>query len=345
MNEKEGPRLGRGLNDMLGEASLIRAGTGSRPSGGGYILAPVEALEPAPWMEKAGPDLSRVERLAESVRSHGVLEPVLIRKSGDDRYVLLHGHTRFTAACRAGFTAVPARVVELDDKDAILLYAEERLSQGADEDVRNAIRSYMTENQLWPADEVERLVPPLPTPEPVPATAAEAETADHAARDHHAVLVFALLALFFLITTVLLFFRTPEPFAGEAAAVADIGEAAEGIDGQWAWMRSFGLPGASAEAGPGVLTLVCGKSLFEDQALSPEGRAFAGILAERMADRPEPLAATLTGEGPEGIARAASLLSVVHAVRPELRSRLSMQAGDDSRHNGSVTVMLAREER
>lgn len=71
----------------------------------------------------------RLEDMIDSVKTHGVLTPVIVRKSGD-RYEMLAGHNRTNAAKLAGLTTVPAIVKEdISDEDAYVYVVETNLMQ------------------------------------------------------------------------------------------------------------------------------------------------------------------------------------------------------------------------
>lgn len=71
----------------------------------------------------------RLEDMIDSVKTHGVLTPVIVRKSGD-RYEMLAGHNRTNAARLAGLTTVPAIVKEdVSDEDAYVYVVETNLMQ------------------------------------------------------------------------------------------------------------------------------------------------------------------------------------------------------------------------
>ena len=69
-----------------------------------------------------------LEALAESIRSHGVLEPLLVRKAGEG-YEIIAGERRYRAAKLAGLEAVPAIVLEVDEKTAQAIALMENLQR------------------------------------------------------------------------------------------------------------------------------------------------------------------------------------------------------------------------
>ncbi|GLV49358.1 Chromosome-partitioning protein Spo0J [Thermus aquaticus] len=95
--------------------------------GGGRLL-PLEALSPRPQPRRRFEEAS-LKALAESVRAHGVLEPLLVRPLGDGKYAIVAGERRYRAARMAGLSEVPVRVVELSEKEAKLFALVENLQR------------------------------------------------------------------------------------------------------------------------------------------------------------------------------------------------------------------------
>lgn len=71
----------------------------------------------------------RFEDMVDSIRSFGVIQPVIVRKKERGRYEILAGHNRTNAAKQAGLSLVPAVVVEADDELAALIVTETNLVQ------------------------------------------------------------------------------------------------------------------------------------------------------------------------------------------------------------------------
>ena len=107
--------LGRGLSALLGEdnedyAALDRLRT-SRD-------LPIEALKPNPLQPRRRFEDAELESLAESIRAHGILQPILVRRSGE-AYEIVAGERRWRAAQRAQLHQVPVIVKELSDDRVI----------------------------------------------------------------------------------------------------------------------------------------------------------------------------------------------------------------------------------
>jgi ParB family transcriptional regulator, chromosome partitioning protein len=121
MNVKDRPRLGRGLKSLIShpvgimspampEAGGQGAATGSTPlpvNGDRFLEVDVTLIDPNPHQPRATMDPTALQELAASIRSSGILQPVIL-KPVDGRYQLVAGHRRTEAARIAGLTKVPA---------------------------------------------------------------------------------------------------------------------------------------------------------------------------------------------------------------------------------------------
>jgi ParB family transcriptional regulator, chromosome partitioning protein len=95
--------LGRGLDALLPEATAVMSGGKEQ-----VFTCPIERLLPQKGQPRQHFDDARLEELAQSIREHGVLEPVIVRRAGDvatpgmDRYEIIAGERRWRAAQKAG---------------------------------------------------------------------------------------------------------------------------------------------------------------------------------------------------------------------------------------------------
>ncbi len=82
---------------------------------------PVSQIEANPFQPRQVFSEAELEDLASSLREHGVLQPVLVRPLGDNRFQLIAGERRWRASSRAGLEAIPAIVRQVDDQTALEL--------------------------------------------------------------------------------------------------------------------------------------------------------------------------------------------------------------------------------
>jgi ParB family chromosome partitioning protein len=110
--------LGRGLSALLGEDTEDYAALDKiRPPRD----LPIEFLVPSPFQPRRRFDDEAQRSLVESVRQHGVLQPILVRRTGDDpaSYEIVAGERRWRAAQAAQLTRVPVMVKDLEDREAL----------------------------------------------------------------------------------------------------------------------------------------------------------------------------------------------------------------------------------
>ena len=118
-----GRALGRGLDALLGPG----------PGGSGEARAgreiPVEMIRRSPWQPRRRLDAEALDELTRSVRAHGVVQPVVVRPVGEERYELVAGERRWRAAQAAGLATVPAVVREIPDEAALSIAIIENIQR------------------------------------------------------------------------------------------------------------------------------------------------------------------------------------------------------------------------
>lgn len=135
--------LGRGLGALIPGAVTPPRPAPAPP------LEPTAAVAPAPVEARSGPaeiaidriqpnpeqprrvfDPAELERLAESIRQHGVLQPVVVRRAGDDGgYELVVGERRWRAARAAGLAAIPAVIADLAPSERLAVALVENVQR------------------------------------------------------------------------------------------------------------------------------------------------------------------------------------------------------------------------
>jgi ParB family transcriptional regulator, chromosome partitioning protein len=121
-----GPRLGRGLAALLGDAAVQ-----APPQGATVRQVPLDLLEPNPFQPRSSIDPAALEELAQSIRLRGILQPLLVRPhpATDGRYQIVAGERRWRAAGAAGLHEVPALVNEMTDTEAAAVALVENLQR------------------------------------------------------------------------------------------------------------------------------------------------------------------------------------------------------------------------
>ena len=106
--------LGRGLDALLGDDDQAPAGAGDSLRN----LA-LDEIEPGRYQPRTHVDHEALSELAESIKTQGVMQPILVRPLGAGRYEIIAGERRWRAARLAGLTAVPALVKDISDTQAL----------------------------------------------------------------------------------------------------------------------------------------------------------------------------------------------------------------------------------
>jgi ParB family chromosome partitioning protein len=109
--------LGRGLNALLHTVETATVGLAE---------VAVDEIDANPFQPRRTFSAEKLKELADSIRSSGVVQPVLLRRA-DGRYQVIAGERRLRAAREAGLATIPAVVRELGDRDALELALTENL--------------------------------------------------------------------------------------------------------------------------------------------------------------------------------------------------------------------------
>jgi ParB family transcriptional regulator, chromosome partitioning protein len=119
-------RLGRGLEALLGREDGGFEGGSNETSE--LLQIAVDQIDPNPFQPRRHFDPQEITALADSLRQHGMLQPVLVRSAGD-RYQLIAGERRLRASIEAHLHEVPARVLVLDDQRVFEIAMVENLQR------------------------------------------------------------------------------------------------------------------------------------------------------------------------------------------------------------------------
>jgi ParB family chromosome partitioning protein len=134
--------LGRGLGALIPQRQTPHQAPPD--SATGLLEIPVSLISPNPLQPRKTFNEASIEELARSVREHGIVQPLVVTRSGD-RYKLIAGERRFRAAQKAGLTTVPVVVKEaIGESDALQVALIENIQR---EDL-NPIEEAMAYHQL-----------------------------------------------------------------------------------------------------------------------------------------------------------------------------------------------------
>ena len=115
--------LGKGLGALLGDFD-----EGSQEENGLKKL-PLHKIEPNPDQPRRDFDPEELEELAESIRTHGVIQPLTVREMPNGYYQIIAGERRWRASRLAGLEEIPAVIIAADDKKAMELALIENLQR------------------------------------------------------------------------------------------------------------------------------------------------------------------------------------------------------------------------
>ncbi len=129
-NPKKKSALGRGLGALL-ESSDTDITTKNTPvaSPGGVALIPIDAIEANPFNPRTNFEKEALNELRDSIKIHGIIQPLTLRKLGKDRYQLISGERRFRASQLAGLTEVPAYIRVANDQTMLEMALVENIQR------------------------------------------------------------------------------------------------------------------------------------------------------------------------------------------------------------------------
>jgi len=113
------PALGRGLSALLENAktdiTTRNIGDGA-PVVNSVSIVKISAIETNPFQPRTNFEENALQELSDSIKQHGIIQPLTVRKLGYDKYQLISGERRFRASQMAGLTDVPAYIRVADDQ-------------------------------------------------------------------------------------------------------------------------------------------------------------------------------------------------------------------------------------
>lgn len=124
MMKKKG--LGRGLEALLGESIDLSGQTSKNSTSTELKLSQLQRGKYQPRNIMLESDL---EELAQSIRTQGIMQPLLVRNIGQDRYEIIAGERRFRAAGMVGLETVPVLIKNVDDQTAAAMALIENMQR------------------------------------------------------------------------------------------------------------------------------------------------------------------------------------------------------------------------
>lgn len=143
MSNKEPRGLGRGLGAILGDSAsldqlrkpvgyvnkeIVGARTASEGSAD-IVRIPADLIEPNPFQPRMSFDTEALEELTASIRSLGLIQPITVRKTGEDKYQIISGERRFRACKAAGMDMIPAYIRSASDQSMLEMAIVENIQR------------------------------------------------------------------------------------------------------------------------------------------------------------------------------------------------------------------------
>ncbi|MFA5684449.1 MAG: ParB/RepB/Spo0J family partition protein [Lysobacteraceae bacterium] len=118
--------LGRGLDVLLGgHDEPVQTEDGSAS----LRTLPIERLQPGKYQPRTQMDAGRLQELADSIKAQGLIQPIVIRPLGRERYEIVAGERRWRAAQLASLREVPVVVRDIDDRAALAMALIENIQR------------------------------------------------------------------------------------------------------------------------------------------------------------------------------------------------------------------------
>lgn len=126
------PALGRGLSALLENAKtdITTKNIGDNaPVVNSVSVIKIKSIETNPFQPRTNFEETALQELSDSIKQHGIIQPITVRKLGYDRYQLISGERRFRASQMAGLTDVPAYIRIADDQEMLEMALVENIQR------------------------------------------------------------------------------------------------------------------------------------------------------------------------------------------------------------------------
>ncbi len=140
MATKNKKGLGRGIDALLGGSqnmnalhdahnAQLDAEQGLNNPAGQLTMLARSQMQAGKYQPRSHMDETALNELAESIKEQGLMQPIIVRSIGSDRYEIIAGERRFRAAGIAGLTEVPVLIKQVDDRNALSLALIENIQR------------------------------------------------------------------------------------------------------------------------------------------------------------------------------------------------------------------------
>jgi ParB family transcriptional regulator, chromosome partitioning protein len=121
--------LGRGIDALLPSSRPNVIPTIHASAASGVTEIPLDSVDPNPYQTRKTISEDAINELAASIKANGVVQPIVVRPHGADRYQLIAGQRRLMACKRAGAGSIPAIIKRVSDQQAIEITIIENLQR------------------------------------------------------------------------------------------------------------------------------------------------------------------------------------------------------------------------
>jgi ParB family chromosome partitioning protein len=129
-NSNKRSALGKGLSALLENAGTDITSKSTNDGGVGSVsLLPISSIEANPFNPRTNFEKLALEELSKSIATHGIIQPLTVRKLGRDNYQLISGERRFRASQLAGLTEVPVYIRVANDQTMLEMALVENIQR------------------------------------------------------------------------------------------------------------------------------------------------------------------------------------------------------------------------
>ena len=121
------PALGKGLDALIKQQGAAQS-IPSLQEGDAVHQLPHRLIHPSPLQPRSTFTEEQLSELVESIREHGIIQPLIVRKSGEN-YELIAGERRWRASAELGLKSVPAIIREASDREVLEMALIENLQR------------------------------------------------------------------------------------------------------------------------------------------------------------------------------------------------------------------------
>ena len=127
MNSRKKPALGRNLSSMLSQSTLKHVT--EREDEDQLRQLPLDVIHPGRYQPRSVFNEEKLEELSNSIRAQGVVQPIVVRPTGDGKYELIAGERRWRAAQLAGIDTIPSVIRDVPDEVTVAMSLIENIQR------------------------------------------------------------------------------------------------------------------------------------------------------------------------------------------------------------------------